>query len=165
MRTVLIVTGLIMVGTAYMPALAVDSPNALKDEVLRIIQTKYADAALLPDKDSQDELTFSHNLREFTIYRLNKVGDWQKPSASQGPDRGGLLVRFRVTKGKWEGALEIPHIGTDDFYVFKETLVVKESTDGKTYIWAEIVTPRVDSPEKVKDELVNVFQDFEKYLK
>ena len=165
MRAVLIVTGLIMLGPANMTALAGDSPSALKGEVLRIIQTKYPDAALLLDKDSQDMFLFSHNSREYTIYRLNKVGDWQKPFEIQGPDRGGLLVRFYVKKGKWEGALEIPHVGTNDLYVFRETHVVKESADGTRHIWAEIQTPRVDAPEKVKDDLVKIFQDFERYIK
>jgi hypothetical protein len=163
--TVWIVAGLMTLGAALMAAAAVDAPNALNDEVLRIIRTKFADAVLVPDKDYQDTLRFSHNLREFTIYRLNKTGDWQKPFASQGPDRGGLFVRFYVKKGKWEGALKIPYTGTTDLYVFQETHMVKESADGTRHIWAEILTPRVDAPDKVKDELVKVFQGFEKYQK
>lgn len=106
---------------------------------------------------------FRHNMQEFVIYRLNKTGNWQEPITALGPDRGGLSVKFYIKKGKWEGAPLIPYIGTKDLNVFRETHVIKSSKDGQWYIWAEILTPPIDSPEGVRSSLVELFSNFDKY--
>jgi|PlaIllAssembly_1097288.scaffolds.fasta_scaffold998903_1 hypothetical protein len=136
----------------------------VKRDAVEILRTKYPDAEFVQDKHQPYVQGFSNRMREFVIYRLNKVGEWQNPRTQQGPDRGGLSVRFYIQEGRWEGALKSPHIGTQDLYVFKETHVVKESKTGKWHIWAEIVTPRVDASEEVKNRLVRLFSDFESYL-
>ena len=106
---------------------------------------------------------FAANIREFVIYRLNKVGQWQKPFNVLAPNRGGISVRFYVKEGTWGGALVVPYNVTNDLHVFKETYIVKNSSDGNWHIWAEILTPKVDSPEAAKNKLVQLFNDFEKY--
>ena len=80
-----------------------------------------------------------------------------------GPDRGGLSVRYCIRRGTWEGALVVPYSGTNDIHVFRETHIVKNSADGNWHLWAEILTPLVDAPEEVKNKLVQLFQNWEKY--
>ena len=138
-----------------------DAPfQDVQQEAITIIRTRYPDGEFRKDKDWPDMYVFSRNMREFVIYRLNKIGDWQKPMTVQGPDRGGLSVRFYVRKGKWEGALAIPYAGTKDLNVFRETHVVRNSKDGEWHIWAEILTPPIDAPEEVKKNLVKLFNEF-----
>jgi len=144
--------------------LAEETPEALSAEVVKTLREKYADAALTQEKDHPGMQSFSRSTREFLIYRALKTGEWQQPQSTLGPDKGGLLVRFQVTKGRWKGALEVPYSGTEDFYVFKETHVVRQAQDGSCYIWAEVLTPRFDAPSEVAAKLVKLFNEFEKYL-
>ena len=138
-----------------------DEPfQGLQREAVHILRTKYPDAEFGNDKDQPSTHIFRRNMREFVIYRLNKVGEWQKPMTVQGPDRGGLSVRFYVRKGKWEGALEAPYNGTNDLHVFRETRAVKNFEDGNWHLWAEILTPPVDAPEDVKNNLVKLFNRY-----
>lgn len=132
----------------------------LRQEVLKIIKARYPAAELTIDA-SGCGATFSQNLREFTVYRLNKTGDWQAPTASVGPDRGGLLVQFRVAPGEWQGALTTPFIGTEDLWVFRETHIVRNSVDRSRHIAALILTPRVDAPKGIENELIELFTDFD----
>jgi hypothetical protein len=138
--------------------------NDFDQKVTKILCTRFPHAELKTPKDSPETHVFTHNMRDFVIYRLNKSGEWQAPMTVQGPDRGGIAVKFRIIRGEWEGALEVPYIGTDDLNVFKENYVVKNSGNGKWYIWAEILTPKVDTSEEVKNDLIKLFNDFDKYM-
>ena len=148
---------------ASLSASAEESFSRLEDKVIKILESKYNGVELDQDSNYSDMTRFTRNTREFIIYRLNKVGDWQKPMTVEGPDRSGISVRFRVSRGKWNGALVVPYSGTTDLNVFKETHVIRNSQDGKWHIWAEILTPKIDPPGNVKRKLVQVFNDFEKY--
>ena len=164
MKPVLIVLAFLFSVATYAAALPGEPFKALEQEVVVILKTKYADAGLSKDKHLSYIRRFAANTREFVIYRLNKVGEWQKPLKVQAPNRGGISVRFYVKEGEWGGALVVPYNGTKDFHVFKETKhVVKNSSDGNWHIWAEILTPKVDSPEEAKNKLVKLFNDFEEY--
>ena len=163
MKPVFVVLAFMLSVTTYTTALAGEPFTALEQEVVGILKTKYADAGLSKDTHLSYIRRFAANTREFVIYRLNKVGEWQKPFKVQAPDRGGISVRFYVKEEKWGGALVVPYNGTNDFHVFTETYIVKNSRDGHWHIWAEILTPKVDSPEDVKNKLVKLFNDFEKY--
>ena len=159
----LIIQGmLISLSWTFQSSAVADEPYApLREEALKIIRTEFPDAAFTKDAEGQYE--FKTKTRSFTIYRLDKTGNWQKPSEAEAPDRGGIRVRFFVSKKPWEGALVVPYSGTKDFHVFQVTHVIKNSADGKCHIWAEILTPRIDSRERVKEKLVTLFNDFEKY--
>ena len=163
MKPAVVLLSLILSSTFQFVAFAEEPFHALWEEVLKVLRTKYSDVTLSMDRSQPAILAFSHKMREFVIYRLNKTGDWQKPMNVQAPDRGGLSVRFYVQKGPWEGALVVPYSGTSDLYVFKETHIVKNSADGNWHIWAEVLTPKVDSPEELAGKLVKLFNDFEKY--
>ena len=163
MKPVLVVLAFIFSVATHTTALPGEPLKALEQEVVVILKTKYAGAGLSKDKHLSYIRRFAANTREFVIYRLNKVGEWQNPLKVQAPNRGGISVRFYVKEGKWEGDLVVPYNGTKDFHVFKETHVVKNSRDGNWHIWAEILTPKVDSPEAAKNQLVKLFNNFEKY--
>jgi len=165
MKPALLSIALILSVATAMAAFADEPFQGIQREAVKILRTKYPDAEFGIDKDQSSMHMFRRNMREFVIYRLNKVGDWQKPLTVQGPDRGGLSVRFYVKRGRWEGALEVPYSGTSDFHVFRETHVVKNSEDGNWHLWAEILTPAVDTPEEMKNNLIKLFNDFEKYMK
>jgi len=128
---------ILWMGTA-MTAFADEPFQGVQREVVKILRTQYPDAEFRKDQPYMH--VFNRHMREFVIYRLNKVGDWQKPQLVQGPDRGELSVRFYIKRGKWEGALEVPYSGTSDLHVFREIRVVKNSEDGYWHIWAEILT-------------------------
>lgn len=164
MKPALLNMALILSMATATAAFADEPFQGIQREAVHILRTKYPDAEFVKDKDQPSMHIFRRNMREFVIYRLNKVGDWQKPMSVQGP-RGGLSVRFYVQKGKWEGALVVPYNGTSDLHVFRETHVVMNSEDGNRHLWAEIMTPSVDAPEEVKNNLVKLFTDFEKYMK
>lgn len=163
MKPVFVVLAFMFSVTTHTTALAGEPFKALEQEVVVILKTKYADAGLSNDKHLSYIRRFVANTREFVIYRLNKVGQWQKPLKVQAPNRGGISVRFYVKEGVWGGALVVPYNGTNDLHVSKETHIVKNSSDGNWHIWAEILTPKVDSPEEAKNKLVQLFNDFEKY--
>ncbi len=165
MKAALLSIALILSVTTATAAFADEPFQGVQREAVNILRTKYPDAEFVTDKDQPSLYMFRRTMREFVIYRLNKVGDWQQPMTVQGPDRGGLSVRFYVQRGKWEGALKVPYNGTSDLHVFRETHVVKNSEDGNWHLWAEILTPAVDAPEEVKNNLVKLFNDFEKYMK
>jgi hypothetical protein len=165
MNARLVSIALVLLAATLRLGIAGESFIDLEQEATKILRAKYPDAELTKDKDSPDLRVFAKNTRGFVITRLNKVGNWQKPMNAQGPDRGGIGVRFYIKKGKWEGALEVPYNGTSDLHVFRETHVVKNSEDGNWHLWAEILTPPVDAPEEVKNNLVRLFNDFEKYIK
>jgi hypothetical protein len=137
--------------------------QGVRREAVKILRTKFSDADFEYDQDQPSPLVFRRTMREFVIYRLNKTGDWQKPMTIQGPDRGGLSVRYYIKRGTWEGALEVPSSGTIDHHVFRETHIVKNSEDGNWHLWAEILTPLVDAPEEVKNNLDKLFNNWEKY--
>lgn len=149
--------------TTHTTALAGEPFKALEQEVIRILKTKYADAGLSKNKHPPYTRQFSADTREFVIYRLDRAGEWQKPIKMPAPDRGGISVRYHVMEGKWGGARFVPHNGTKDFHVFKATYIIKNSSDGNRHIWAEILTPKMNSPEEIKNTLVKLFNDFEKY--
>ena len=136
----LIIQGmLISLSWTFQSSAVADEPYApLREEALKIIRTEFPDAAFTKDAEGQYE--FKTKTRSFTIYRLDKTGNWQKPSEAEAPDRGGIRVRFFVSKKPWEGALVVPYSGTKDFHVFQVTHVIKNSADGKCHIWAEILT-------------------------
>jgi len=145
-----------------------DQPfHRLDVEVINILRTKYPDAELRNDKYQKSYHAFTRNMREFVVYRLFKNGNWQNGTKEQGPDRGGISVRYSVEKGRWAGALLVPPIGTTsgtgDLHVFKETYVIGNSADGNSHICAFIATPKVDSPEEVANKLAELFRNFEKY--
>lgn len=165
-RTTLLLA--LIISMAWQSRVVADDPfHSLDAEVVKILRTKYPDAKLEQDKYQKSHRAFVKNMREFVVYRLDKGGDWQKPMNGQGPDRGGISVRFYVEKGQWEGQLGVldggPTVNADDLHVFKETCIVRNSADGKWHIWALIVTPKVDSPKTVANELVKLFSTFEKY--
>jgi hypothetical protein len=149
--------------TDAMTAFSAEPFQGVKREAVKILRTKYPDADFGHDKDQPYMHIFRHTMREFVIYRWNKTGNWQKPLTVQGPDRGGLSVRYYIKRGRWEGALMVPYSGTSDLHVFRETHVVKNSEDGNWHLWAEILTPPVDAPEEVKNNLVKLFHNWEKY--
>ena len=165
MRAILYLAAALLILPAAATALADEIPAGLRDDVLKIIRTRYPDAELRPAGDGREGLMFAERMRPFTIYMLDKTGNWQKPMDAQGPDRGGLFVLFSVKTGRWEGALVVPYTGTTDYHVFRETHVIKDAADGTRHIWAMILTPKVDAPEDVKNALVTVFSEFEKYGK
>ena len=136
-------------------------PKSLREEAERILRERFPDAAFT--ENSIGELEYRSKCREFQIYMLYKTGEWQEAVPTIAPDRGGISVRFRVADGRWKGALAIPHSGTQDFHVFKRSLVVKNSVDGKRHIWAEVLTPKVDPPVEIKKRLLSLFHDFERY--
>lgn len=146
----------------------VDQPfHRLDAEVINILKTKYPDAELKNDKYQESYRLFTRNMREFVVHKLDKVGNWQNAVKEQGPDRGGISVRYSVEKGKWQGALLVPSSGvtsgTSDLHVFKESYVIGNSTDGNWHICANISTPMLDSPEAVAKSLIELFRNFEKY--
>ena len=163
-KTVKCLFPVLLLFTGIHPAsLGAEPFEGLSAEVLKILRVKFTDADLARDKNLPFMNLFTHGMREFVIYRLNKVGEWQKPVNVQGPDRGGLSVRFYVKQGKWEGALEVPYCNTHDLHVFKETLIIRNSADGNWHLWVEVLTPKADSPDEVANKLVDLFKDFEKY--
>jgi len=136
----------------------------LRQEAVKILQTRYPDAGFRTNAYGQEE--FAIKTRSFMVYRLDKIGDWQKPHEEQGPDRSGIVVRFTVEKGAWAGALSVPSSGTTittDLHIFRETLVVRNSTNKTSHVWAHILTPAVDPPSDIQQKLVALFHDFEKY--
>ena len=137
--------------------------QGVRREAVKILRTKFSDANFEYDQDQPSMLVFRRTMREFVIYRPDKTGNWQKPMTVQGPDRGGLSVRYYIKRGTWEGALEVPSSGTIDHHVFRETHIVKNSEDGNWHLWAEILTPLVDAPEEVKNNLVKLFNNWGKY--
>lgn len=144
------------------------SPSStLNDEVVAVLKFKYPNAILKEAEDQKSMRTFSRNMREFTIYRLNMTGDWQKPMQVMGPDRGGISVHFYIEKGKWEGQWAVPPYGmtsmSEDFHVFKETTLVGNARDGKSHIWIRILEPKVDAPKTVVTKLLTIFGKWEKY--
>jgi hypothetical protein len=167
MKRITVLLALIISVAGQFKVFADEPFHSLEGEVVKILRTKYPDATLEPDKYQKSHRAFAKNMREFVVYRLDMMGEWQKPMKVQGPDRGGISVRFYVEKGQWEGQMLVPESGTitntDDLHVFKETCIVGNSADGKWHIWAMIVTPRVDSPEAVASKLVKLFCKFEKY--
>lgn len=133
---------------------------ALNAEIASVLRKQFPDAELSRDKKDPEMLYFSHNTREFVIYRALKTGEWQSPSTVLGPDKGGLIVQFSVRKGKWKGALMVPYSGTEDLYVFNETLVVRNAGDGSCHLWARVVTPRFEAPSEVAAQLVRLLNAF-----
>ena len=150
-----------LVLVAQSVALADEPYTSLSQEALKIIKTQFPDATFTKDQMGNQE--FKAKIRSFTIYRPDKMGNWQKGHEELAPDRGGISVRFSVRKGAWSGALAVPYSGTSDLYVFKETHVIKNSPDSTYHIWAEVQTPRFDSPDEIRSKLVALFNDFEKY--
>lgn len=146
------------------PCLA-DEPFAeFEQAVVDVLQTTYADAALRDDKEHSNTRSFTANMRSFTVYPQNKTGDWLEPGDMMAPDRGGISVQFKVTRGTYEGAAVVPVAATEDLYLFKRTYVIRNSADGEWHVWAEILTPREDSPYEVRVALVQLFYDFERFL-
>lgn len=163
MRHLFLTLSLAFLGAAGCGAVAGEPPAAggrLDELVLAALRTVYPDAELRRDRDSSGMHVFARNLRGFVIYRTDKAGEWQKPLTVQGPDRGGFSVRFYVGDGPWGGALLVPYNGIEDMYVFKETHVVRNLADGTHHLWAEILTPRVDAPDALRDRLVAIFNEF-----
>lgn len=159
-RAVFVLAG---IAASQTSALSHEPFDSLREAVAQILRSEYPDASLHKDQHLGNIDTFAVNQRQFTIYRLDKVGNWQRPMEVSAPDRGGISVRFYVKQGMWTGALMVPYVGTEDLYVFKETHVVRNSHDGKWHIWAEILTPRADPPAEVMRKLVDVFDEFERY--
>jgi hypothetical protein len=158
---------LILVAIVQLNATADEPFHALDEKVTEVLKTIYPEAVLERNSRWKSIRTFDHNMREFTIYRLNMTGDWQKPMQVMGPDRGGISVHFYIEKGKWEGQLLVPASGvtsgSDDLHVFKETTLVGNSSDAKCYIWVQIVEPKVDAPKAVVKKLLKLFGNWEKY--
>ena len=150
---------------ASLTAAAEESFSRLGDGVIEILRSRYQDVQLKNDSTYPGARNFARSTRDFIIYRLNKIGNWQKPMTVRGPDRGGLVVRFRVSKGQWNGALAVPHTGTKDLHVFKETHVIRDSKNGQWHIWAQILTPKADTPDEIQAKLIQIFNEFEKYEK
>jgi hypothetical protein len=167
MKTKVFSMALILVAIVQLDATADEPFHALDEKVTEVLKTFYPEAVLERDSHRKTIRTFAHNMREFTIYRLNMTGDWQKPMQVMGPDRGGISVRFYIEKGKWEGQLAVPPSGvtsmSDDLHVFKETTLVGNSSDGKCHIWAQIVEPKVNAPKSVVKKLLTLFANWEKY--
>ncbi len=136
----------------------------LDDAVAETLELRYRDVALARDPTLEGARVFTRNTRRFTVYRLNKSGDWQAPADVEGPDRGGISVRYRVSPGAWAGALVVPFNGTESLHVFEETLVVRNSGDGRWHIWAQVLLPKVEPATEIRDRLVETFNDFEAFL-
>ena len=156
--------GAILLLATAAPCIADNAFPELEHAVVKVLQGAYAGAELQDDRTIPGIRSFAANMRSFTIYRTNKTGSWQAPRETMAPDRGGISVRFRVAPGAYEGAAVLPVAATNDLHLFKETHVIKNSADGDWHIWAEILTPRVDSPDDVKVALVELFSDFERFL-
>ena len=133
--------------------------DVFKAKALAVLRQKFPDAAFVDEGNGS--LVFALKTREFTLYRADKTGAWQQARQETGPDQGGFVVRFSLHDSPWEGALDIPHAGTQDFYVFQETLVVKASTDKKQHMWAEVLNPRFKGNAELRDQLVQLFSSFE----
>ena len=99
------------------------NPDALTAKVLALLKKEFPDAQLTKSDDGQ--LSFSVIPKEFALYRSDKTGKWQGPHNETGPDRGGFVVQFSLTNRPWEGALDVPYIGTEDMYIFQESQVIK----------------------------------------
>jgi len=142
-----------------------DEPfRALDEEVVKILKMVYPEAVL--ERDGHQNV-FACNMREFTVCKRNKTGDWQRPTQEKGPDRGGIAIRFYVKKGRWSGAMLVSPRGvtttTEDLPVFRTTTFVGNSKDGNWHIWAQIATPKTDAPVEVANRLAEAFRNWEKY--
>jgi hypothetical protein len=147
--------------TAVAVAATKEPFSNLREAALKIVQTEFPDAEFSGDRHNYFYL--GKKIRNFTVYRPDKSGNWQKGREQAAPDRGGISVRFAVQRGEWRGALVVPYTGTDDLYIFKETHVIKNSGDRTYHIWAEILTPRLDAPDEIRNKLVTLFNDFDKF--
>ena len=107
MKPVLVVLAFIFSVATHTTALPGEPLKALEQEVVVLLKTKYAGAGLSKDKHLSYIRRFAANTREFVIYRLNKVGEWQNPLKVQAPNRGGISVRFYVKEGKWVELTEV----------------------------------------------------------
>lgn len=167
MEPIVLIFALFVAAVCHGEARADEPFQRLGTEVLNILKTKYPDATLEQDKYQASARIFARNMREFTIYRLNMTGDWQKPMQEIGPDRGGISVRFYIEKGKWEGQWAVPPTGVTsmsrDLHVFKETTLAGNSSDGKCHMWAQIVEPKIDAPKAVVRDLFTLFGNWQKY--
>ena len=131
----------------------------LRDQVLSLLRVEFPQADMQPMEDGG--FAFAHRTRTFTVYRTNKLGDWQPARENTGPDRGGFMVRFVIKPGRWEGALMVPYAGTTDLHVFLESRVIRNSADGTCYLWAEVITPPMDGRPDLRQRLVQLFNTFD----
>ncbi len=135
------------------------NPDALTAKVLALLKKEFPDAQLKRSDDGK--FSFSHKTRDFTMYRSEKTGEWQKSSNEIGPDRGGFVVQFALTNRPWEGAAVVPYIETQDLYVFQESHVIKDSADEHWHIWSIILNPPVDGHEHLRAQLSAAFTTFD----
>lgn len=154
----MMVTFILLVITCLSQAAQAVDEGALRAQVEALLREKFPDAELKPITGG---FVFAHKTRTFTIYRTNKVGDWQDPMTVTGPDRGGFMVEFTIQPGRWGGAMVVPHSGTEDLYVFRESLVVRNSKDMSCHIRAEIQNPPVDGHHDLCNRLIRLFYDFD----
>jgi hypothetical protein len=151
--------------TACVNCYADEVSTVLEDAVIQVLKRAHPDARLRADESLPSIRTFAVNQRRFTVYRLDKIGNWQAPRITTAPDRGGISLRFRVEPGPYDGPLIIPHHSTNDLHVFKQTIIVKNSTDARRHLWVEILTPRVDSPDELTRSLIDLFLNFDGYYR
>jgi hypothetical protein len=132
---------------------------SIRAQTLLLLKTQFPDAELKPTNTGG--FAFSHKTREFVTYSGDKTGEWQTPKTVPGPDSGGFMVEFVVNRKPWSGALAIPFADTEDRYVFQESLVVRESEDGRSHIWASIKNPRYRGHGELRDRLLQLFNAFD----
>jgi hypothetical protein len=137
---------------------AVEPMSRLQDGVLGILTAHFPDAVLTRQPDGT--MVFQHRIRKFMVYLLNKEGDWQEPVNMTGPDRGGLVVEFRLRPEPGLGAEGIPQCWIEDFRVFKETTFICTLAYDLGFIWARILLPVMDPPKDIHDQLIKCFTAF-----
>jgi hypothetical protein len=130
----------------------------IRAHALILLKTHFPDAEWKPRGGGG--FVFSYKTREFVLYSGDKTGAWQPPSTETGPDSGGFMVEFVVNPEPWGGALVIPFADTEDRYVFQDSLVVRESKDGRSHIWASIKNPRYKDHGELRDRLLLLFNAF-----
>jgi hypothetical protein len=132
--------------------------DALRARVLDLLQEEFTDARL---ETRDGRLCFARGARDFIVYRADKGGRWQDPQTNSGPDSGGFMLSFFIAQEPWSGAAELPLIQTEDFHVFRESRVIKETRDRRGYLWAEILDPPHQGHAKLHDRLMELFSNFD----
>ncbi len=153
-----LIQSLLLVAATAMPLPAADE-ETLRRDVEAILQQDFPDARMEPGR--ADGFTFARDTREFLLYDADKIGRWGEPRPEVGPDRGGFVVSFHITRYPWLGAGSVPRFETEDYHVFTDSIAIKETKDKQGFLWAQILDPPSHGHAKLRDQLMALFKAFD----
>ena len=138
---------------------ALPSLDRFSIKMKQMLETKYPK---IEQSTASGARQFNYNTMIFQIHIPLKTGEWQKAVQELGPQRKGILCRYKLIPGKYMGAAMLPQTFNHHYYQIYS--VAPYSAKHNCYLQASLYYPEADTDPEILRGFRDLTKNFEAYL-